>query len=1394
MTVYYSDYVPVAGASGVEGRSVVDLTSTSFADLFAQAANYSASITYSKGKLAYSQDSIWVYINNTPSLGNAPPTLPAISNTYWELVGTATNSLFTWIAYANSADGITFTDFTTGSSTTGGITRKWIGMAQNKNSAVESTNTADYSWSRFVGEDGIVGANGSNNALVYLYQRSATTPAAPTGTFVFTFSTNSLSGGTPGAWTTTIPANNGNQLWVIAATASSASATDTILGSEFTAPVVLATNGTSGLNSASVFLYRRSATVPAVPTTTLTYTFSTATLTGTLDSWTQSIPAGTDPLYVTTATAVSSGTTDTILTSEWAAVRVLAQNGTPGTNGAPGTPGANGITYYTWYAYADSADGVVNFTTGVPGNRVYQGMATGKTTATESTTPADYTWAAYAGPPGFGLAATNGAEVSGAKLLNRTGTGWNAQVYSTESYVGGAFVSFKPELNASAGYGGIMIGLNTDPTAADWTTLDYAIYLQSGSGVVEVAESGNLTTIGTYVSTDTFAVHYDGANVRYYKNGVVLRTVVAPPGLRVFLDSAMSSTTTGTLATITSWSAAGSVGATGSAGASGSTGAAGLPAVSGYLTNESIQLFAYANGNVVNYTGATGEFKIFAGNTDVSANFSLATQANPQALTVAYVGRTYTISGGFDANENTATLTIRANGSGTYAGVSIDKVVSLSKAKGGYEIVAALPSTDLFEGRMVFLTTDDKLYRYTGTAWTSAVPAADIAGQLIENQLANGIISESKLKIGVGSNMLIGAIPGLNPNRYIGVGWNPDGVSFGAGGEGGVFLSPAYGTNFPSGYASWTTPDGGTFAVQQPNNTPNSGTPGTTNVTDFYFKYPNTIAGNESSLWPVEANKFYEFSAYTGAHRCTVSLLIDWLDANGTQLGTTSVSGSNANAGQGGIVLHTYDRLVARGQAPAAARNARIIARKSHTYAGQADSWMFLTHPMWAETTSSATQAMPYNPPPAAILNAEMLVSNSILTRHLKADTIEAQHLKAKIIKAEHLLVTLGNLNPDPQFRDLNAWLQDDQLNSGGDGLLGTAPTGWFVEEIANAQGLGIPSYVGSRWIQLWSGKSGQNNNARYALYGQRDRNNRFAVTPGQILEIKAGVMNNSNQTIYVAVEFDDANNGGVSGVYDFIWTAGESSLKSKQFTVPNNCAWGRLVVYNFGQQHGAATYSGRAYVGNISIRDTVGATMVVDGAITAGKIFSGAVTTDKLDAGAVTAAKLATTELITMSAQIGTGVITTAKITDAAITTAKINNLSVDTLKIAGNAVTLPVGAFTAATTYPNTTAWTTIQSLVIGSTGAPILAIANFYAVYYADPGTPALEYRLLRNGGVIYGPILVGQNGLPYIEAAFPIQVIDAPGANTWTYELQFRDVNNSNIGGVSNRSIVLIELKK
>lgn len=82
----------------------------------------------------------------------------------------------------------------------------------------------------------------------------------------------------------------------------------------------------------------------------------------------------------------------------------------------------------------------------------------------------------------------------------------------------------------------------------------------------------------------------------------------------------------------------------------------------------------------------------------------------------------------------------------------VDAAISAAKFASGLEpvsIVSALPSATGYTGpKTVLLTTDNKLYRYTGTAWTGAVPAADLTGQITETQITDGAISTPKLAAG----------------------------------------------------------------------------------------------------------------------------------------------------------------------------------------------------------------------------------------------------------------------------------------------------------------------------------------------------------------------------------------------------------------------------------------------------------------------------------------------------------------------------------------------------------------------------------------------------------------------------------------------------------------------
>jgi hypothetical protein len=100
------------------------------------------------------------------------------------------------------------------------------------------------------------------------------------------------------------------------------------------------------------------------------------------------------------------------------------------------------------------------------------------------------------------------------------------------------------------------------------------------------------------------------------------------------------------------------------------------------------------------------------------------------------------------------------------ADVAAGAVTSTSFASGvrPIEIVSALPTTGNFQGRTVMLTTDNKLYRHTGSptgsaGFTAVVPAADITGQLTTAQLADASVSIAKFASGITPVEVVATLP-----------------------------------------------------------------------------------------------------------------------------------------------------------------------------------------------------------------------------------------------------------------------------------------------------------------------------------------------------------------------------------------------------------------------------------------------------------------------------------------------------------------------------------------------------------------------------------------------------------------------------------------------------------
>lgn len=183
----------------------------------------------------------------------------------------------------------------------------------------------------------------------------------------------------------------------------------------------------------------------------------------------------------------------------------------------------------------------------------------------------------------------------------------------------------------------------------------------------------------------------------------------------------------------------GANGANGTNGTNGSNGTNGVDAVYLVLTRSAVQLPAYADGTVTSFSDAAGYLTVYQGATNVTASATLSASGSSGVTGTINTASGSPVAGevkgfyrvtGLSVDSGILTLSV------VYGGVTYTSSFSVSKNKIGYEIASSLPSTSLFAGRMVFLTTDSKLYRYTGSAWTTAVPAVDISGQLADAQVS----------------------------------------------------------------------------------------------------------------------------------------------------------------------------------------------------------------------------------------------------------------------------------------------------------------------------------------------------------------------------------------------------------------------------------------------------------------------------------------------------------------------------------------------------------------------------------------------------------------------------------------------------------------------------------
>lgn len=252
--------------------------------------------------------------------------------------GPAGPPVYTWVKYADNASGGGMADLPTG--------KLYIGLAYNKTTPTESSTATDYAWSLIKGDQGnhgIQGPAGANGQSLYTWIKYADTPTTgmvdvPTGKKYLGIAYNKT--------TSAESANYGDYSWSL------------IEGPQ-------GNQGNQGIQG------------PAGPANYTWVKYADTPTTGMSD-----LPDGKKYIgfaYNKTTATESSTYGD----YTWSLIQ-----------GPQGVIGPNGTTFYTWLKYADTP------TTGmadIPNGKKYMGIAYNKTTATESSVYADYSWSLIKG-------------------------------------------------------------------------------------------------------------------------------------------------------------------------------------------------------------------------------------------------------------------------------------------------------------------------------------------------------------------------------------------------------------------------------------------------------------------------------------------------------------------------------------------------------------------------------------------------------------------------------------------------------------------------------------------------------------------------------------------------------------------------------------------------------------------------------------------------------------------------------------------------------------------------------------------------------------------------------------------------------------------------------------
>jgi hypothetical protein len=585
------------------------------------------------------------------------------------------------------------------------------------------------------------------------------------------------------------------------------------------------------------------------------------------------------------------------------------------------------------------------------------------------------------------------------------------------------------------------------------------------------------------------------------------------------------------------------------------------------------------------------------------------------------------------------------------------------------EVLGALPSTGNTPGRQVYLTTDGKTYRWTGSAWTST---ADVAAGAIDNtKFASGLQ-------GVGVGASLPSLPNsawpngsqfvntTNGKTYINrngtwsadisasdiVGTVPASIPYGptnptTGSRDQLFHNTTDGKLYRWTGSGWTAEVASADIVGQIINTQIADaavtiakmTAGLTGI-ESVATLPSSGNFRGRTVMLQSDGKLYRWNSTTTTGTTNWVASVPAVDVTG-QLTNAQIESVVANKVTGQLTSAQIESIVAgkiTGQivgtqisdsaisTPKLAANAvtadKITANAVTTVklaAGAVEADKIATNAVTAdkitanavtsikiaagaiETDKLAANSVTTAKVAAGAITANELAANSVTANKVAAGAITTGALAAGAVTASKMFVgDMSNIVPDPQMVEVESWV---------------TYTGWTF--VPNGAPAGFRS-VGYAQADTDAGTTGSL------------RTSFFSVEAGSQYFTAVQVDGTPNGGANLRIGYRDADNVETQAALGAIQTGDNTT----QFTVPAGMKTAQLII----------TYSGSSAikVGGFVVRRAASGELLVDGAVTAGKLAANSVVAGKVAADAITTNNIVAGAIQT--AQLGAGAVTASK------------------------------------------------------------------------------------------------------------------------------------------------------